>query len=133
MNAVIEQVSDMMVDYANPEDVPVQPVGWRILIEPMKVKTRTAGGIELPDQAKKAEEYLRFIGRVVRMGPLCYQHPKFLGVEPACKVGDWVAYSYHAGQSIMVTLPTGKVEFKLVNDDEIRAVITDPQSIMTYV
>lgn len=123
---------ESIADELDAEDIP-DPVGWRILIEPLRVKEQTAGGIVLPEQVKKNEAYLRYIGRVVKMGPLCYKHAKFEGAEPWCKPGDWVVFAYHSGQPVMVKTEKAEVELKLVNDDEIRAVIKNPKAILTYV
>lgn len=130
--SMIEAQVESVVDELDPADIP-DPVGWRILVEPVRVKEQTAGGIILSEQTKKNEAYLRYIGRVIAMGPLCYQHPKFEGSEPWCKVGDWVVFAYHTGQPIMVQTPNATVELKLVNDDEIRAVLRNPMSVLTYV
>lgn len=119
------------------EDYPV-PAGWRVLIEPVKIEAMTASGIALPTQAVEAKEHLRYIGKVVRMGHLCYQHPKFLGADKAavnwCQVGDFVAYGAYAGQEIKVRNKSGDglVALKLINDDEVLAVIPNPTSVHIY-
>jgi co-chaperonin GroES (HSP10) len=117
------------------------PTGWRILIQPLKVKEKTSGGIALPDQAMNAEEHLRYVGKVIAMGHLCYQNEKFkqhnahllAPCEPWCKVGDYVAYGQYAGQQVSVRAADGLEKYKLVNDDEILAVIPDPNAILAYV
>jgi chaperonin GroES len=118
-------------------DYPV-PVGWRLLIEPIKVEEKTASGLVLPEQAIAAKEHLRYIGRVVAMGHLCYQHQKFVGADGAaikwCKVGDYVAHGAYAGQEIKVRDKSGHryVSLKLLNDDEVLAVIPRPESVLIY-
>jgi len=83
------------------KDWPV-PVGWRILVDPATPKTVTEAGIILSSETQLTELYNNYVGLVVAMGPLCYKHDKFGGCEPWCKVGDWIAYGQHAGQSITV-------------------------------
>lgn len=118
-------------------DYPV-PVGWRILIEPIKVEEKTASGLVLPEQAIAAKEHLRYIGKVVAMGHLCYQHAKFTGETGEqrawCKVGDYVAHGAYAGQEIKVRDRSGRryVSLKLLNDDEVLAVIPRPESVLIY-
>ncbi len=115
-----------------PEDLP-EAVGWRVLIEPIEVEEKTKGGLFLPEEAKKAKEYLRYIGRVVTMGPLCYKHAKFEGGEPWCQVGDWVAYGQYAGQEVVVRTEDGsRVKLKIVNDDEILSKIPNPEAVLIY-
>lgn len=118
-------------------DYPI-PAGWRILIEPIKIEATTASGIALPQESVQAKEHLRYIGKVVSMGDLCYQHAKFMGADKAalkwCKVGDFVAYGAYAGQEIQVRNRTrdGLVTLKLINDDEILAVVPNPMSVHIY-
>jgi co-chaperonin GroES (HSP10) len=107
-----------------------QPTGYRILIEPIEVKQETASGIALPDISQKAQEHLRYIGKVVSMGEEAYQHAKF--TAPWCKEGDWVAHGQYAGQELQVRTDDGTAKkYRLVNDDEILAVV-DPATMMIY-
>jgi co-chaperonin GroES (HSP10) len=117
----------------SPQDYPI-PAGWRVLIEPIKIEETTQGGIVLPEAAKEAKEHLRHIGRVVDMGELCYKHGKFQGCEPWCKVGDYVAYGAYSGQEMKVRNSKGTdyVALRLINDDEVLAVIPSPTSVMIY-
>lgn len=116
-----------------PEIYPV-PTGWRILVEPIKIEERSSGGIVLPESAVEAKEHLRYIGRVVSMGPLCYKHAKFEGGGPWCEVGDYIAYGAYAGQEVKVhnRSKTKYVALRLINDDEVLAVINDPTSVLIY-
>jgi len=117
----------------NPKDYPI-PAGWRVLIEPIKIEEKTQGGIVLPERAKEAKEHLRHIGRVVAMGPLCYKHVKFQDCDPWCSVGDMVAYGAYSGQQMQVRNSDGNdyVALRLINDDEVLAVIPSPDSVMIY-
>ena len=111
------------------------PTGWRILVEPIEIDDTTSGGIALPTQAVEAKEHLRYIGRVVAMGPLCYKHSKFGKEEkPWCQVGDMIAYGAYAGQEIKVRNEAGDkyVALKLINDDEVLSVIPRPESVLIY-
>lgn len=127
-------------DTTCPEEVEVilpVPTGWTILIEPIKVKEKSEGGIVLPSEVQKAEEYLRYIGKVVAMGELCYLHEKFkphpdASPLPWCKVGDYVAHGQHSGQKMSVKKGDKTEEYRLVHDDEILAVVPDPKSILAY-
>lgn len=122
----------------NPEDIP-EPVGFRILIEPLEVKKKTEGGIILTEQSQEAERLLNYMGRVIAMGPRCYQHAaKFQNpltgeIEPWCRVGDIVVYGQHVGQTMVVY---GKdrqlVYLKIINDDDVRVKVSNPNLIMTY-
>lgn len=124
---------EIVNDEIAPEDIP-QPVGWRILVEPIKVEEITLGGIVLPGQTVEAKEHLRYVGKVIAMGPQCYKHAKFEGGEPWCKVGDWIAYGQYTGHEIRVrTKSGGKTVLRVVNDDTIQCAIPNPKAIVNYV
>lgn len=112
-------------------DLP-QTTGWRIMIEPIEVKNITKGGIILSDLSTEAQEYMRYVGKVVNMGPLCYQHRKFEGGEPWCKVGDWVVHGRYAGQEAQIKGDKEVHSFRFVNDDEILATTERPEKLIMY-
>lgn len=95
--ATVDRIGELVGDAEWPK-----PVGWRILIDPMRPKATTKGGIAVPTETQTAETFMNYVGRVVAMGELCYKHGKFEGGTPWCKVGDWVAYGQHAGQTLTV-------------------------------
>ena len=53
------------------------PTGWRILVEPIDIEETTAGGIVLAKESVQKREYNRYVGKVISMGPDCYNHEKF--------------------------------------------------------
>lgn len=117
-------------------EVPVRPAGWRILVEPVKIKTHTDGGIELPAESIRAQEYLRYYGRVVAMGPLCYQNDRFkphpnAACEVACKVGDMVVFDRHAGQEVVQKRGDDVVRYRVINDDNVLGIVVDESGIVT--
>jgi chaperonin GroES len=68
----------------------IQPLGERVLIEPMKAETKTASGIIIPDTAK--EKPLR--GTVKAVGKTTD------GKELDVKIGDTVLYGKFAGTEV---------------------------------
>lgn len=113
------------------EPVTASPVGWRIMIEDHRPADETDGGIILPDESKSHAAYLNYVGKVIELGPECYKHPKFQGGEPWCKEGDYIVFGRYAGQRIKFKgADTG---YRFVNDDEVLAVISDPDLIIVYV
>lgn len=124
-------------DYEPVEDLPT-PVGWTLLIQPMKVKAQTDGGIVLPTQVKEAEEYLEYTGKVVSMGQLCYRHDKFRphpDAEPIrlCEVGDYVVHGQYGGKVVNIKTKDGITRYRLIHDDEIKAVTKKPESLIAYI
>lgn len=104
------------------------PDFWRILVMPVKPRKVSKGGIVIPEEAQKAEQHLNYIGRVVAMGPLAYKSERFAGVVPPIP-GDYVIYGRYAGQP----LDHKGCKLLIVNDDEILARVSDPESLRIYV
>lgn len=139
----VMQITNNLVEGAiAPQDYPT-PVGYRLLVEPIEVEETTAGGLLLPSQSVEAKEHLRAVGRVISMGPLCYQHAKFRAdlddprKPPAswCKVGDWITYNTYAGHEIKVRRADGKGHkaVRFINDDEVLGTVADPRTVLNYV
>lgn len=114
-------------DIPDPTDLP-QVKGWRVLVRPIP-NAEKVGSIYVPDQYLEHKDLLRSVGRVVCMGPLCYSRTDMLlggnRKDPWCQVGDFVMLPRYAGAKFSYR----GVRFLLVNDDEILAVIADPQAI----
>ncbi|MGQ9789548.1 MAG: co-chaperone GroES [Armatimonadota bacterium] len=64
---------------------PIQPLGSRVLVQPLEEESRTAGGIFLPDTAKEKPQ----LGRVVAVG----DDEEIIKV----KVGDRVIFPKYTG------------------------------------
>lgn len=135
-----ETAFELLPDAEPYPGLPLEPAGWRILIEPAPVPTHSAGGIELPPEAKAQLEYLRNVGQVIRKGSLCYvADERFLdkdgsgGTRPVhfCDVGDWVMVAKHAGQPLSAKWEGEDLRFKLINDDEVLMVAKDPSVLIT--
>ena len=106
------------------------PLGWTILVEMLQPKAQSDGGVFLPDESIDAQEYLRYTGKVISMGPLCFKGERFGGSEPWCNVGDWITFGAHSGQTIKTT---DERIFRLVSDDNVKCVIPDPSILKIYV
>ena len=120
-------------EHISKDKLPI-PTGWRVLIGMLKVEEKTAGGIILTDEYRKGSEYLRSMAKVLAVGNECYKHSKFQGGIPVEKrepkpwvnVGDVVLVGQYAGQAIVCVGDDKEPQtLKLLNDDEILAVIPD--------
>lgn len=103
-------------------DKTLQPRGYRILLEPIQIEEVTEGGIVLPSQVQDNEKLLAQIGRVVAMGEQCYDHEKFNG-HIYCDVGDYVLHGQYVG---CVIEGRDGTRYRLINDDEVLATVSDP-------
>ena len=64
---------------------------------------------------------------VMDMGDLCYKDQEKFPTGPWCKKKDWVLFGRYAGARIKID----GGELRLLNDDEIMAVIEDPEDVMS--
>lgn len=103
------------------------PVGWRLLVQIGEAQDVTRGGIVLPEASKEAERALTIMAKVVDMGDRAYQREDMAGV-PWCRPNDVVIIGRYAGQRFSVS----GIEMRLINDDEVMAVVPDP-SVVTRV
>jgi co-chaperonin GroES (HSP10) len=116
-------------------ELPLQPVGWRVLVRPYKPKdTWGDSEIALATEALESEELLTYVGQVVAMGDQCFKAVTRSGIdlskiEPKPKVGDWVIYGTYGGQNINMKNGT---KYLIMNDDGIMAVINDPAQFRSY-
>lgn len=110
----------------------VRPVGYKLLVRPIKPQEKTRGGIILAQETTQHIEYVTCVGEVVAMGADCYQHSKFNGHQ-WCRVGDVVSYGKHAGQTIHINEENETVVYRFLNDDEVIAVVSDLSRVKVYV
>tara|TARA_R110000824_G_scaffold117996_4_gene270119 strand:- start:144 stop:566 length:423 start_codon:yes stop_codon:yes gene_type:complete len=102
------------------------PTGWRILILPYRGKGQTDGGILLPNQIVDRESIATVCGYVLRTGPLAYKDKEKFPTGSWCKEKDWVIFSRYAGARFKIE----GGEVRILNDDEVIAVIQDPDDIL---
>ena len=102
----------------------IKPCGWRVLVEPRKAEEKTAGGILLPDQTRDTLTFASSVAQVIDIGDDAYSDPDKFS-KPWVQIGDWIMIGKYAGHSFMVDGD----EFRLLNDDEIIAIVEDPATI----
>ena len=107
------------------EKVP-KPVGWRIVLFPLKLQGKTKGGVLLTDDTVTESQVTTNICKVLKMGPECYKDKEKFPSGPWCKEGDWVLITRYAGSRIRID----GGELRIINDDEILAVVDDPRDIL---
>ena len=107
------------------EKVP-QPSGWRIVLFPLKLQGKTKGGVLLTDDTVTESQVTTNICKVLKMGPECYKDKEKFPSGPWCKEGDWVLITRYAGSRIRIDGD----ELRIINDDEILAVVDDPRDIL---
>ena len=100
--------------------------GWKLLcVVPDVSDTFDGSQIVKADSLMKAEEHGTTVLFVVDLGPDAYQDKAKFPSGPWCKKGDFVLVRTYSGTRFKIY---GK-EFRLLNDDQIDAVVDDPRGI----
>ena len=107
------------------EKVP-EPTGYRLILFPLKLEGKTAGGIHLSDQAIEQASIATNICKVMKVGPDAYQDKEKFPNGPWCKKDDWIIITRYAGSRISID----GGELRIINDDEVLAVVDDPRDIL---
>ena len=102
------------------------PVGYRVLIA-MPVVEEAFEGTELLKSVttKHQEQVMSIIGLVVDMGEQAYSDPDRFPNGPWCEQGDYVMFRANTGTRFTIE----GLEYRLMNDDSIEAVVADPRGI----
>lgn len=104
------------------------PTGWRMLVLPYKGQGKTKGGVILTDETMQERGYTTVTGLILKMGTECYDNKERFPNGPWCKKGDWIIFGRYAGSRFGIE----GGEVRILNDDEIIAVVKDPEDILQY-
>jgi|TARA_E500000318_G_scaffold82988_1_gene78498 co-chaperonin GroES (HSP10) len=102
------------------------PTGYRITLFPLKLDSKTKSGIILTDDTVQESQLTTNICKVLKVGPDAYKDKEKFPTGPWCKQDDWVLITRYAGSRIRID----GGELRIINDDEILAVIDDPRDIL---
>jgi len=102
------------------------PVGYRILVAMPQVEdTYGDSGILKSSREVHLDTVMSTIGLVLDMGSEAYTDKKRFPQGPWCEQGDYVMFRMNTGTRFKV----GGVEYRLMNDDSIEAVVADPRGV----
>jgi co-chaperonin GroES (HSP10) len=101
------------------------PTGWRVLVRPYEGKKTTQGGIVLPEDVRKKEAVGTVVAKVIKVGPLAYKDSSKFGNQAWCNEGDWVCIGRYGARF----RDKEEKELRIINDDEVIAVISDPEDV----
>ena len=121
-----------MTDLSNEvteEEVEAQlpkPVGYRVLVAMPEVDdTYGSSGIIKSSKEMHNEHIMSIMGLVLDMGDGAYSDKERFPTGPWCKQGDYVMFRMNTGTRFKLE----GVEYRLMNDDSIEAVVNDPRGI----
>jgi len=102
------------------------PTGWKLLcVVPETAETFDGSALLKADAYMKSEEAATTVLFVVKLGPDAYSDSAKFPTGAWCKAGDFVLVRTYSGTRFKIH---GK-EFRLLNDDQIDAVVEDPRGI----
>lgn len=102
-----------------------EPSGYHILCAIPEIDKEYASGIVKADSTMHYEEVLSTVFFVVKVGPDCYKDATRFPSGPWCKVGDFILARPNTGTRLKIH---GR-EFRIINDDSVEGVVSDPRGI----
>ena len=105
-----------------------KPTGWRLLILPYRGKGKTESGVIIPDAVIDRQSVATVCGYVLKAGPLAYKDTEKFPEGPWCNEKDWVIFGRYAGARFKID----GGEVRVLNDDEVIAVIQEPEDILHF-
>ena len=96
----------------------LRPCGHRILVAPENID-EMQGSLFLPPETRQNMGDAQIFGNVVKIGATAF---KDFGGEAWCKEGDRVAFAKYGG--FIIQDPESKKEFRLLNDEDIVAIVS---------
>jgi hypothetical protein len=105
-----------------------RPSGYRILCaipEAGEGFEESEVGLLKSDETRRHEEILTSVLFVVDLGPDCYKDPVKFPTGPWCKKGEFILIRPNTGTRLVIH---GR-EFRIINDDNVEAVVDDPRGI----
>jgi co-chaperonin GroES (HSP10) len=103
-----------------------RPVGYRVLVALPNIDDTFEGSDLIKANTTKHHEHIMsIIGIVLDMGAEAYGDKERFPSGPWCKQGDYVMFRANTGTRFTVD---GQ-EYRLMNDDSIEAVVTDPRGV----
>ena len=101
----------------------IRASGYFILVKPY-VRPRQLDDFELPERTIFEDGHHSLVCEVIDIGPEAYTDEKICGKSAWCQVGEWVVISRATGTRLE---NKDGVLLRLVNEDQIMAVVKDPE------
>ena len=107
------------------EKIP-KPTGYRLVLFPLKLESKTAGGVHLLDSVVEQASIATNVCKVIAVGPDAYMDKDKFPNGAWCKKEDWIIIAKYAGARLSID----GGELRIINDDEVLAVVEDPRDIL---
>jgi co-chaperonin GroES (HSP10) len=136
----VKTETPMTMDEAFPSvDPGISPLGTRVVVQVMRTKASSSGGIILVAETRETEKWNQQTAKVISCGPLAFRNRETLlpwkeGVW--VEAGDFVRVPRWNGDRIQVPVKDSDepITFVVFNDHELIAKVTgDPLAVRTYI
>lgn len=103
-----------------------RPVGYHLLVAMPEVEQTFGDGLIVKANSTiHHDSIMSMVGVVLDMGDQAYSDESRFSTGAWCKVGDYVMFRMNTGTRFKV----GGKEYRLMNDDSIEAVVSDPRGV----
>jgi co-chaperonin GroES (HSP10) len=117
------------------------PFGTDVLVQIRTPRTRTKGGIYLPEESRETDLWNMQVAKVIALGPVAFHNRETLEPWPEgawCKPGDYVRVPKYGGDRWWVDVPgseDGKALFVLFDDLVMKGRIPEDRvlSVVAYI
>lgn len=107
---------------------PIKPVGYKMLVK-MYETPKQVGSIVIPESRKADEDVASIMAEVLAMGEQVYDPTREQFSHGGyCKIGDIIIIKPYTGVRVKV----GDVEYRLISDDSVDAVVVDRDKVGTF-
>lgn len=120
-------------------NLPIRTWTWHVLVEPIRPKQTTKGGIIVTTDAQKAKEIQTTIGLVRDVGPTAFQGKTASGIDLSVfsheirtaqdLIGRYVSYQRYTGN--LYELKNGR-RLIMITDSEILGEVPNPDEFLFY-
>jgi co-chaperonin GroES (HSP10) len=121
-------------------DLPVLPMFWNVIVEPLMPPEKTKGGILLSEETQEVERIQCTIGRVLAIGDLAFKGKTSSGIAlgecpraAALKAGQFVLFAKHTGQKIKIRKGDRQRLIILLSDSELLGIVSKPEMIRFWI
>ena len=103
------------------EKFEIHPIKYCVLIEPIEIEDKSAGGIYLPENVREKHQHAIDRGVITAMSENAFQDTTMWNDPP--KVGDTVLFDKYAGSVIHKGQGRDRKIIRICNDTEILAIL----------
>lgn len=121
------------------ENLPIRAWFWNVLVEPLKPKERSKGGIIVTEQAQEAKKLTTTIGIIRDIGPTAFTGKTSSGIDlsrfsreieyPEDLIGRFVSYQRYTGHAY--EMRNGR-RLIMITESEILGEVPDPDQFVFY-